>query len=85
MYSFGIVLTDIKDYYGVSQEKANLLASLNTGFLFCSGPIVSGLSNQFGIRPVVMIGAIITSLMYVLSAYLPSIYYTMITYGVIGG
>ena len=37
MYSFGIILGDIKTSFGVSQEKANLLASLNTGFLFCSG------------------------------------------------
>ena len=37
MYSIGIVLGDIKKYYGVSQEIVNLLPSLNTGFLFCSG------------------------------------------------
>ena len=37
MYSIGIVLGDIKKHYGVSQEIVNLLPSLNTGFLFCSG------------------------------------------------
>jgi MCP family monocarboxylic acid transporter-like MFS transporter 14 len=46
---------------------------------------VSSLANQFGIRPVVMVGAFVTALMYALSAFAPSIYYIMITYGVIGG
>ena len=49
------------------------------------GPIVSGLSNQFGVRTVVMGGAIITSLCYVGCAFAPSIYYMMALYGVIGG
>ena len=37
MYSIGIILPDIKDYFKETQEKVNLLSSLNTGFLFCSG------------------------------------------------
>ena len=49
------------------------------------GPIVAGLSNQFGVRAVVMGGAIITSLCYVGCAFAPSIYYMMALYGVIGG
>jgi MFS family permease len=85
MYSFGFILNGIKEHFNATQEVANLLSSLNTGFLFCSGPIVSGLSNQFGIRPVVMGGALITASMYVASAYLPSIYYIMVAYGVVGG
>ncbi|RNA04810.1 monocarboxylate transporter 12-like [Brachionus plicatilis] len=85
MYSFGIVLPFIKDNFQETQEKINLLSSLNTGFLFCSGPIVAGLTNQLGIRPVVMGGAIVTALCYVGSAYSPSIYLVMVLYGVIGG
>jgi len=53
--------------------------------LIIKGPIVSGLSNQFGVRTVVMGGAIITSLCYVGCAFAPSIYYMMALYGVIGG
>jgi MCP family monocarboxylic acid transporter-like MFS transporter 12 len=85
MYSFGLVLKQIKGEFQVEDSKANLLSSLNTGFLFCSGPIVAGLANQFGCRVVVVGGAIVTSLMYVLTAYAPSIYVQMVTYGVVGG
>jgi len=37
MYSFGIVLNEIKNHYNATQDVANLVASLNTGFLFLSG------------------------------------------------
>ena len=37
MYSFGILLDEIKTYYGVAQDVTNLVSSLNTGFLFLSG------------------------------------------------
>ncbi|RNA16714.1 monocarboxylate transporter 12-like [Brachionus plicatilis] len=85
MYSIGIILPDIKDHFKETQEKINLLSSLNTGFFFCSGPIVAGLANQLGIRPVVMGGAIVTALCYVASAYSSSVYLVMVLYGVIGG
>ena len=49
------------------------------------GPIVAGLANQFGCRVVVMIGALVTTLMYVLTIFAPSIYVMMVTYGIIGG
>lgn len=85
MYSFGLVLTRIREEFGVTEEKTNWLSSLNTGFLFCSGPIVAGLANQFGCRVVVMGGAIITSIMYVITAFAPSVYLQMFTFGVVGG
>jgi hypothetical protein len=37
MYSFGIVLKEIKDHFGVTQDVVNLVQSLNVGFLFLSG------------------------------------------------
>ena len=37
MYSFGILLDEIKTHYGVKQDITNLVSSLNTGFLFLSG------------------------------------------------
>jgi len=85
MYSFGVILTPIKEHYGVANDVANLLSSFNTGFLFCSGPIVAGLANQFGCRTVVMGGAIVTSLMYFLTVFSPTIYVCIVFYGIIGG
>ena len=62
-----------------------MIVSFNTGFLFCSGPIVAGLANQFGCRTVVMGGAVVTSLMYFLTVFAPNIYIIMVTYGIVGG
>ena len=53
--------------------------------MYLSGPIVAGLANQFGCRVVVMGGAVITSIMYVITAFAPSVYLQMATFGVVGG
>lgn len=85
MYSWGVILQPIRIFYDATNERANLLSSLNTGFLFCSGPIVSGLATQFGCRSVVMGGGFITALMYFISIYSVNINGIMGTYGVIAG
>lgn len=85
MYSFGLVLKEMKDHFGVSEADANLAVSLNTGFLFCSGPIVAGLTSSFGCRNVIMCGAVVTSCLYFFCVVSPSIVPIWIFYGVIGG
>jgi MFS family permease len=85
MYSFGIILDDIKNYFDVSQDKANLITSLNTGFLFLSGPTVAGFSNKFSIRAVIMVGGVLTSALYVLCTFSPNIYVMMVSFGFLGG
>lgn len=86
MYSFGVILGEIKQTVdGVEEDVFNLLSSFNTGFLFCSGPIVAGLANQFGCRAVVMGGAVVTATMYILTALSQNIYFMLTTYGFIGG
>lgn len=85
MYSFGIILDEIKRDLKIPDDIANLLSSFNTGFLFCSGPIVAGLANQFGCRAVVMGGAVVTAAMYMGTVFAPSVYVMMATYGVVGG
>lgn len=85
MYSFGNIYKEIKTFYGAPNDIAGLIYSFNTGFLFCSGPIVAGLANQFGCRTVVMGGAIVTSFMYFITVFAPNIYIIMATYGIIGG
>lgn len=85
MYSFGIILDEIKQELNVTDSVSNLLSSLNTGFLFCSGPIVAGLANTFGCRPVVIGGAVVTSAMYISTVFSQSIFIMMGLYGVIGG
>jgi hypothetical protein len=49
------------------------------------GPVVSALSNKFSTRAVVVGGAIVTSSVYVISAFSSSIYFMMVGFGFIGG
>ena len=74
MYSFGIVLNEIKIHFHVTQDVVNLVQSLNVGFLFMSGPISAGLAAQFGCRIVVMVSAMIFGIMYTLCVNLKIIY-----------
>ena len=46
---------------------------------------MSGLTNAFGCRAVVMGGGLVTAVVYILTLYAPSLNIMMITYGVIGG
>lgn len=85
MYSWGILLEPIKDYYEVNNQKANLLTSIYTGFFLISGPLVSGLIDQFGCRVAIMGGAFVTSLMFFISVFSPNIYVMYITIGFVGG
>lgn len=85
MYSFGIILDGIKASTGEKEDICNLLSGFNTGFLFCSGPIVAGLANQFGCRAVVMGGGVVTAAMYMLTVFGPNVWAMLITYGFIGG
>lgn len=39
MYAWGVILQPIKNHYNETNEKANLLSALNTGFLFSSGTV----------------------------------------------
>ena len=49
------------------------------------GPAVAGFANQFGIRLVIIVGSIIGSAMWVVSAYAPNIYFVMALFGFVGG
>jgi predicted MFS family arabinose efflux permease len=85
MYSLGLLLPDIRDYFKATQDEANLIISLNSGLLFLCGPTVAGFSNKFTIRAVIMVGSICTSLTFVLATYSPNIYTMIASFGFFGG
>ena len=55
------------------------------GVYLMSGPLVGGLVNKFGCRPVCIAGSIVACLGLVLSTLAPNVPVLMLTYGVIGG
>jgi predicted MFS family arabinose efflux permease len=81
----GILLPDIRNYFQVSQDQANLVISLNTGMLFFCGPIVAGLANKFSIRAVIMVASVCGAITFFLSSYSPNIWVMMVLFGFFGG
>jgi len=84
-YSFGIFLPEFVRTFGESRSKVSLIGSLLCGTYLCAGPIVSGLTNKFGCRPVAMTGSVIATIAFVLATFSPNIEILILTYGVMGG
>ncbi|KAK3601157.1 hypothetical protein CHS0354_019156 [Potamilus streckersoni] len=84
-YSFGIFLSDFVVSFDESRSKVSLVGSLLCGVYLCVGPVVSGLTNKFGCRPVTIAGSIIGAVAFVLARFSPNIEILILTYGVMGG
>ncbi|XP_052805368.1 monocarboxylate transporter 13-like isoform X2 [Mya arenaria] len=84
-YSFGIFLPEFVEYFGESRSKVSLIGSLLCGTYLCAGPIVSGLTNKFGCRPVAMTGSLIATIAFVCARFSPNLDVLIVTYGVLGG
>ena len=61
------------------------MGSLVCGLYQLSGPLVGGLVNRFGCRPVCMAGAVLAWASFSLSSMSPNVTVLMLTYGVMGG
>ncbi|CAL2043897.1 unnamed protein product [Caenorhabditis brenneri] len=64
---------------------ASLVVSLLTGCYYFCGPLASALVNVFGIRPVAIFGAILSSSAFVLSSFSTQPWQYYATFGVMGG
>ncbi|XP_052265124.1 monocarboxylate transporter 14-like isoform X2 [Dreissena polymorpha] len=84
-YSFGIFMPEFVHYFGESRSKVALIGSLLCGTYLCTGPIVSGLTNKFGCRPVAIAGSIIGTIAFILARFSPNINILILTYGIMGG
>jgi len=56
-----------------------------SNYFFQKGPIVSGLANRYGCRPIIIIGSIGASICMALSTLSPNVWVMMIIYGIFGG
>jgi MFS family permease len=75
----------LQDKYSCSKAETALAGSLCAGFLFIEGPIVSGFVNRFGCRTVSTVGALLSGVCILLSAFAPSLPLFILTYSVMGG
>ena len=84
-YSFGILLPELVKHYDSNAASVSWVGSLLPGLYMGSGPIVGGLVNKFGCRPVCIAGGFISCLAFVASTFSPNVGTLMFTYGVLGG
>jgi len=84
-YSFGVLLTPLCRYFDSDAGTVSWVGSLLCGIYLMSGPIVGGLVNKFGCRPVCMAGSLITCIAFSLSIFATNIPMLMMLYGVLGG
>ena len=84
-YIFGVFLSPLEKEFGCQKSTIAWVGSLVCGGYQLSGPLVGGLVNKFGCRPVAMAGAILAWASFSLSSLSPNVAVLMVTYGVMGG
>ena len=84
-YIFGVLLSPLVLRFGCPRSTVSWVGSLVCGLYQLSGPLVGGLVNRFGCRPVCMAGAVLAWASFSLSSMSPNVTVLMLTYGVMGG
>uniref|UniRef100_A0A914XDX3 Major facilitator superfamily (MFS) profile domain-containing protein n=1 Tax=Plectus sambesii TaxID=2011161 RepID=A0A914XDX3_9BILA len=82
---FAVFLPEYQRFFNSSKGTTALVGSLLIGSYLLIGPVAGGLVNKYGARPVVMAGAVISTVAIVVSVYSTNIFIFMIIFGVCGG
>ncbi|KAK3583079.1 hypothetical protein CHS0354_004024 [Potamilus streckersoni] len=85
LFSFGILLIDLLDYFEETKSKTAWVGSTQLGMCMFMGPVVSLLLERYSCRQVTIAGIVIAFLAFIASIFSPNIEVLIITYGVIGG
>ena len=72
------------EHFDSNRATVSWVGSLLAGVYLMSGPIVGGLVNKFGCRPVCILGSIVACIGLCLSTLSPNVPVLMLTYGVMG-
>lgn len=83
--AFGIMYTELLIAYDVGAGNTAWIGSLQSFLYFCMGPVSNHLAVRFSFRTVVMIGGVVMSVGYLVSAFVPSIEWMFLTLGIISG
>lgn len=84
-YSFGIFLGALIDDFDAGRGDVGWISSLMVGMTFCSGPIVSALTNKYGCRVVSIAGSVLSAFGFAISVFAPNLYYLYFTFGIVSG
>ena len=84
-YTFGLLLPPLVEDFNSEPGTVVWAGSLLVGVNMLSGPLVGGLVNRFGCRPVAIMGSLVGSAALALSTVCTDIVTFVIVYGVVGG
>lgn len=85
MFSFGVLLLDLLDYFGQGKAKTAWVGSALLGMSMFMGPVVSIFLEKYSCRQITIFGALLSSCAFIVSIFSPNVEVLIITYGVIGG
>lgn len=83
--SFGVLFVEFLVYFKESKAMTSLVGSVFMSIPLLAGPLASWLTDQYGCRKVTIIGAVIASVGFLLSALTNSILWLLLTLGLITG
>ena len=83
--AFGVLLMPLQDYFKAPVSSLAWAGSLSCGLLSLLGPLIGGLINKFGLRPVCIVGSIIACIGLCLATLSPNVPVLIFTMGVISG
>ena len=84
-FSFGLINTELLDYFGESPTKTAWISSLFFSVPLLMGPIWSNLVDKYGCRKMTIIGGIVSAIGFGLSSVVNSVEMLMVTFGIISG
>ncbi|XP_035902459.1 uncharacterized protein LOC118507701 [Anopheles stephensi] len=84
-FSFGVMYIELLSYFGEGKGKTAWVGSLFMAMPLLCGPVASFLTDRYGCRKVTIIGSIMASIGFALSAYATSIEMLYLTFGILSG
>lgn len=84
-FSFGVIFIEFEKYFDEGKSKTAWIGSLFMAVPLLSGPIASFLTDRYGCQKVTIIGSIVASAGFVMSAFADSLFTLFITFGLISG
>ncbi|XP_055634736.1 uncharacterized protein LOC129774801 [Toxorhynchites rutilus septentrionalis] len=84
-FSFGVLYVELLNYFGEGKGKTAWVGSLFMAMPLLSGPVASFLTDRYGCRNVTIVGSILASAGFAISAYVDSVEMLYLTFGVLAG
>lgn len=84
-FSFGVIYVRLLEYFGEGKAKTAWIGSLFMAMPLLSGPVASFLTDRYGCRKVTIIGSILASIGFFVSAFTDSVEMLCLTFGIFAG